>query len=233
MRINKYLASTGLASRRNAEKFVLDGRVKVNNVVCTNLATDIKQNDIVKLDGKVIKPTEKLVYFMLNKPKGYVSTASDDKGRKTVLELIDTDERIYPVGRLDYDSEGLLLLTNDGELTYKLTHPKNEIPKTYYVIINSNISQKDFARLEKGVVIDGHKLSGSKISVLNARDDKTELNVVIHEGRNREIRKMFEVIGKTVIFLKRTKIANLTLGKLQRGTYRQLSQTEIKYLKSL
>lgn len=233
MRINKYLASTGLASRRNAEKFVLDGRVKVNNVVCTNLATDIKQGDVVKLDGKVVKPTEKLVYFMLNKPKGYVSTASDDKGRKTVLELIDTEERIYPVGRLDYDSEGLLLLTNDGELTYKLTHPKNEIPKTYYVIINSDISQKDLAKLEKGVVIDGHKLSGSKISVLSSRDNKTELNVVIHEGRNREIRKMFEVVGKNVTFLKRTKIANLTLGKLQRGTYRPLSQTEVKYLKSL
>ena len=233
MRINKYLASTGLASRRNAEKFILDGRVKVNNVICTNLATDIKQNDVVKFDNKVIKPTEKFVYFMLNKPKGYVSTASDDKGRRTVLELIDTTDRIYPVGRLDYDSEGLLLLTNDGELTYKLTHPKNQIPKTYYVVINSNISQKDIDKLEKGVVIDGRKLSGAKITIISERPDKTELNVIIHEGRNREIRKMFEVIGKFVTFLKRTKIANLSLGKLQRGTYRQLSQKEVKYLKSL
>lgn len=233
MRINKYLASTGLASRRNAEKFVLEGRVKINGTTCTNLATDIKENDVVKLDGKVIKPTQKLVYFMLNKPKGYVSTASDDRGRKTVLELIETSERIYPVGRLDYDSEGLLLLTNDGELTYKLTHPKNEISKTYYVIINSNISQKDLMKLQKGVVIDGHKLSGAQIFVLNSKDDKTEMNVIIHEGRNREIRKMFEVIGKNVTYLKRTKIANLTLGKLQRGTFRQLTKTEVKYLKSL
>lgn len=233
MRINKYLASAGIASRRSVENFILEGRVKVNDVVCTNLATDIKENDVVKFDNKVIKPTQKFVYYMLNKPKGYVSTASDDKGRKTVLDLIDTTERIYPVGRLDYDSEGLLILTNDGDLTNKLTHPKNQIPKTYYVIINSNISQKDLNRLEKGVVIDGHKLSGSKISVLSENSDKTELNVVIHEGRNREIRKMFEVVGKNVIFLKRTKIANLTLGKLQRGTYRQLTQTEVKYLKSL
>lgn len=233
MRINKYLASTGLASRRNAEKYILDGRVKVNGEVCTNLATDIKDGDIVKLDNKVLKPTEKLVYFMLNKPKGYVCTAKDDRGRKTVLDIIDTTERIYPVGRLDYDSEGLLILTNDGDLTNKLTHPKNNIQKTYYVIIDSSILPKEIQKLEKGVVIDGYKLSGCKISILSERENKTEMNVVIHEGRNREIRKMFELIGKNVIFLKRTKIAKLSLGKLARGTYRQLSQTEIKYLKSL
>ena len=233
MRINKYLASTGLASRRNAEKYILDGRVKVNGEVCTNLATDIKNIDIVKLDNKVLKPTEKLVYFMLNKPKGYVCTAKDDRGRKTVLDIIDTTERIYPVGRLDYDSEGLLILTNDGDLTNKLTHPKNNIQKTYYVIIDSSILPKEIQKLEKGVVIDGYKLSGCKISILSERENKTEMNVVIHEGRNREIRKMFELIGKNVIFLKRTKIAKLSLGKLARGTYRQLSQTEIKYLKSL
>ena len=233
MRINKFLASSGLASRRSAEKYILNGRVKVNGEVCKNLATDIKEDDIVKVDNKTIKQTEKYLYFMLNKPKGYVSTAKDDKGRKTVLEIIDTDARIYPVGRLDYESEGLLLLTNDGDLTNKLTHPRNNISKTYYVIINSNISQKEIYKLEKGVVIDGYKLKGCKIFIISETRENTSMNIVIHEGRNREIRKMFEVIGKEVIFLKRTKIANLSLGKLPRGTYRQLSQTEIKYLKSL
>ena len=165
--------------------------------------------------------------------KGYVSTASDDRGRKTVLDLIKTKSRIYPVGRLDYDSEGLLILTDDGELTNKLTHPKHNISKTYLVSIDSGILKEEVETLKKGVVIDGYKLHECKIDVLEAEKGKTKLQITIFEGRNREIRKMFESIDKKVIYLKRIKIEGLSLGSLKRGEYRALSQKEIEYLKSL
>ena len=233
MRINKYLASCGVASRRKVEELVLQGKVKVNGVVVTNLATNIEEADVVELDGKVVALQQNYEYYILNKPKGYVSTASDDRGRKTVLDLIKTKSRIYPVGRLDYDSEGLLILTNDGELTNKLTHPKHNISKTYLVSIDSGISKEEVETLKKGVVIDGYKLHECKIDVLEAEKGKTKLQITIFEGRNREIRKMFESIDKKVIYLKRIKIEGLSLGSLKRGEYRALSQKEIEYLKSL
>lgn len=233
MRINKYLASCGIASRRKAEEIILAKRVKVNGEICTNLSTEISENDKVLVDNKSVHISPKMIYIMLNKPKGYICSAKDDKGRKTVLDLVDTKERVFSVGRLDYDSEGLLLLTNDGDLTYKLTHPKNNIDKTYDVVIESEISDAELAILKKGVVIDGYKLKSPNIKVISNQPKRAEMTVVIHEGRNREIRKMFECINKNVIFLKRTKIANLELGKLKRGCYRPLLQTEIDYLKSL
>ena len=234
MRINKYLALCGVASRRKAEEFVTGGLVKVNDQICTNLATDILETDKVELNGKIVKPCENFEYYMLNKPKGYVSSVMDDRGRKTVVSLINTNARIFPVGRLDYDSEGLLLLTNDGDLTNILTHPKHEINKTYIVKIEGDISLGEIALLEKGVTIDGNvKLGGAKVQILSHEDNQTKLSVVIHEGKNREIRKMFEVVGKQVIFLKRTQIANLKMTGLKRGEYRKLTQNEIDYLKSL
>lgn len=233
MRINKYLASCGVASRRKVEEYIVAGKVKVNGLVTTNLATDIKDNDIVELNGNIVALQQGFEYYMLNKPKGYVSTASDDRGRKTVLDLVKTNARIFPVGRLDYDSEGLLLLTNDGELTNKLTHPKHNISKTYLVSIDSTISKQEIETLKKGVVIDGYKLHECKMEVLEEEKRKTKMQVTIFEGRNREIRKMFESIGKKVIYLKRIKIEGLYLGSLKRGEYRQLSQNEVEYLKSL
>lgn len=233
MRINKYLASCGVASRRKVEDYVISGKVKVNGMVVTNLATDIKEDDVVQLNDKVVALQQKYEYYILNKPKGYVSTVSDDRGRKTVLDLIKTTARIFPVGRLDYDSEGLLILTNDGELTNKLTHPKHNISKTYLVSINSNISKYEIETLKKGVVIDGYKLHKCKIEILEEEKNKTKMQITIFEGRNREIRKMFEFIDKKVIYLKRIKIENLYIGSLKRGEYRQLSQNEIDYLKSL
>lgn len=233
MRINKYLASVGIASRRKVEYLIIAGKVKVNGNVVTNLATDIKDNDVVEYDGKVITLIQKYEYYMLNKPKGYVSTASDDRGRKTVLDIVKTNARIYPIGRLDYDSEGLLLLTNDGELTNKLTHPKHNISKTYLVGINSNILPQELEKLKSGVVIDGYKLNECYIDVLDVENNKTKMQITIFEGRNREIRKMFESIGKKVVYLKRIKIADLSVGNLKRGEYRQLSNKEIEYLKSL
>lgn len=233
MRINKYLADAGITSRRKAENLVLEKRVKINGKIITELATDVKPNDMVFVDNKQIFTQQVFEYYMLNKPKGYLSTASDDRGRKTVLDLVKTDTRIYPVGRLDYDSEGLLLLTNDGELTNKLTHPKHNISKTYLVNINSNITKKELETLQKGVVIDGYKLHECKIFVKEISEGQTKMEVVIFEGRNREIRKMFESIGKKVVFLKRIKIENLSLGNLKRGEYRPLTKKEIDYLKNL
>lgn len=233
MRINKYLATCGVASRRKVEKLVIDGRVKVNDKVCTNLATDISENDLVEVDGKMVQLINTFEYYMLNKPKGYVSSVSDDRKRKTVIELINTKTRIFPVGRLDYDSEGLLILTNDGELTYKLTHPKNQITKTYTVKIEGGIESSQLDELKKGVVVDGYKLSPCEIFVKDKNSQYTKLEVIIHEGRNREIRKMFATINKNVIFLKRTKIADLKLGSLNRGEYRRLTQKEVNYLKTL
>ena len=233
MRINKYLASAGIASRRKVEEYIKNGRVSVNGITKRDLATDILESDVVKFDNDIVKPNKSFEYFMLNKPKGYVSTASDDRGRKTVTELVKTTERIYPVGRLDYDSEGLLLLTNDGELTNKLTHPKHNIPKTYQVKIDNFLTDKEVKTLSNGVVIDGYKLHKCEITILKRDTKQTELEIVIYEGRNREIRKMFESIGKKVIFLKRIKIAELDLGNLKRGDYRTLTKEEIEYLKNL
>ena len=233
MRINKYLASAGVASRRKVEEYVLQGKVQVNGIVTTNLATDIKEDDIVVFDGRQIKLNQQFEYYMLNKPKGYISSASDDRNRKTVVELINTKTRIYPVGRLDFESEGLLILTNDGELTNKLTHPKHNISKTYLVNINSNISDIELQKLKNGVVIDGYKLHKCFIDILEKNQDETKMKITIFEGRNREIRKMFETINKQVVFLKRIKIADLELGNLKRGEYRKLTQQEIDYLYNL
>lgn len=233
MRINKFLASAGIASRRKVEEYIASGRIKVNGKVILELATDIKPSDNVLFDDKIVETGENFEYYMLNKPKGYISTASDDRGRKTVVSLIKTNSRIYPVGRLDYDSEGLLLLTNDGELTNKITHPKNNISKTYIVKINSKLNDDEKQKLENGVVIDGYKLHPCKIKVLKQDIEFCELEIVIYEGRNREIRKMFQSIGKKVIFLKRTKIENLSLGNLKRGEYRLLTKSEVEYLKNL
>ena len=185
------------------------------------------------VDDNLVTLTTKLEYYAINKPKGFVSTASDDRGRKTVVSLIDTKARIYPVGRLDYDSEGLLLLTNDGDLTNKLTHPKHNISKTYIVRIDDKLSESEKQKLEGGIVLEGYKLHPCNISIIQQNLKFTELQIVIYEGRNREIRKIFNSIGKNVIFLKRIKIADLSLGNLKRGEYRALSDKEINYLKSL
>ena len=234
MRINKYLATCGIASRRKVEEYITSGRVKVNGKVETNLSADILENDVVLFDDKIVELKNEFEYYMLNKPKGVVSSASDDRGRKTVTSLINTSERIYPVGRLDYDSEGLLILTNDGELTNKLTHPKHLISKTYLVKIDSKITEQEIVTLENGVVIDGYKLHPSKIKLLENGKKFSKLEVVIFEGRNREIRKMFETLKKKVIFLKRVKIADLKLdNNLNRGQYRKLTHSEVDYLKNL
>lgn len=235
MRINKYIADSGIASRRNAEKLIAEGRVKINQKTVTDLATDVDiSNDTVTVDGVKIQPVKNLTYIMLNKPKGCVATVSDEHGRKTVFDYIDLDnKRLFPVGRLDYDSEGLLIITNDGDLSFRLTHPSNEVPKTYIARIEGEISESELAVLRGGVVLDGVKTKRAKIKLLEFENNESRLQLTIYEGRNRQIRRMFETIGKEVVFLKRTAIGDLKLGGLSRGAWRYLSDAEINYLKNI
>jgi len=232
MRINKYLALCGVASRRKVEDFIVNGQVKVNDKLVTNLATDIDiKNDIVTVSGERVKLTEEYVYYMLNKPKGYVCSAEDNRGRKTVLDIVkDPNHRIFPVGRLDYDSEGMLILTNDGDLTQRLTHPSNEVEKKYIVKIEGNMVESELAVLRAGVVVDGERFGKCGVVLTNTDGKISRLEVTLKEGKNREIRRMFEAIGKNVIFLKRVSIGMLKLGGLSRGEYRALKPYEIDLL---
>lgn len=234
MRINKYIASCGICSRRAAEELITSGKVKVNGKVVTNLATEINEdNDTVIVDGNKINQITRKIYAMLYKPKGCICTLKDEKGRKTIMDYLKDFEsvKVFPVGRLDYDTEGLLLITNDGDLANKLTQPSNEIPKTYIVKVEGEIEQNDLATLRNGIILDGFQLRKSKIKVVEVVDNITRLEVTIFEGKNREIHRMFESIGKEVIFLKRTMIGDLKLGGLSRGAYRYLTDKEINALK--
>lgn len=235
IRLQKFLAEAEIASRRKSEEYITQGRVKVNGKTVTELGTKIDdEKDMVEFDGKTIRKNEKLVYIMLHKPEGCVTTAKDQFNRKTVLEYTsDIKERIYPVGRLDYDTSGLLLLTNDGELTYRLTHPRHNVEKTYIACVKAAPSKEEMQKFENGIFIDGKKTAPAKISVIKSKDSLVRLKIIIHEGRNRQVRKMCAAIGHPVIRLKRTATGQLTLGELKKGEYRHLTQEEVNYLKSL
>jgi 23S rRNA pseudouridine2605 synthase len=235
MRINKYLAECGLGSRRASEQFVLDGRILVNGKKVTNLATEVNpESDKVSLDGKKVAPIAKHLYIALNKPKGCVTTTSDDKGRKTVLDYLADkykNKRVFPVGRLDYDTEGLILLTTDGDMANRVMHPRNELPKTYIARLGSDITDDELEILRGGVVLDGERTKKCKVRRLEAEDGSPRIEVVISEGRNRQVRRMFESLKHTVDFLKRTAIGEIRLGGLGRGESRELKPQEIEYLK--
>ena len=232
MRINKFLAAAGVASRRECDKLVAEGRVKVNGKNAT-LGLEVGDGDEVLVDGRKVV-IQKNEYYILNKPKGYICSVSDDKGRKTVMDLMPANVgRIYPVGRLDYDSEGLLILTTDGELAQKLTHPSNEIPKTYLVKIEGTLTESALNPIRSGIEIDGYMTKKCKAHIVETNKAYTKVHITITEGKNREIRKMFAAIGKEVQLLKRIKVGELTLRGLDRGAYRKLSKPEIEYLNSL
>ena len=232
MRINKYLASSGIASRRESDKLVQDGRVTVNGKV-VSLGIEVSDSDKVCVDGKPVS-IKKNEYYILNKPKGYICSVSDDRGRKTVLDLMPKNiGRIYPVGRLDYDSEGLLILTTDGELAQHLTHPSNNVPKTYLVKVEGRLTESDLNPIRSGIEIDGYVTKKSKANIVETNKDFTKAHITIYEGKNREIRKMFSAIGKEVSLLKRIKIGELSLKGLDRGEYRKLPNHEVEYLKSI
>lgn len=232
MRINKYLASCGVASRRECDKLISSGVVMINGAV-VGLGAEVGEGDTVTVNGNVVK-VKKNEYYLLNKPKGYLCTVRDDKGRKTVLDLMPKQiGRIYPVGRLDYDSEGLIILTTDGELAQHLTHPSNEVPKTYLVKIEGTITEAGLNPIRSGVDIGGYVTKKCKAHIVETNKEYTKIHVTITEGKNREIRKMFEAIGREVTLLKRIKIGEINLRGLDRGAYRKLTQSEVEYLLSI
>ena len=233
------MADAGIMSRRAAEKEIAAGRVFVNGKPAMIGQKVDPETDEVRYDGRIVgKGFKKFVYIMLNKPRGYVTTASDERGRKTVLDLVsDIEERIYPVGRLDMDSDGLLLLTNDGDLTNKLTHPRHEIPKIYNVEVEGKVERDTIKKLSSPMKIDDYEIQPVETSVLTMKNDPrhetTTLRMELYEGRNRQIRKMCEKCGLEVIKLTRVAIGDIKLGNLKPGDYRHLTKTQVEYLKNI
>ena len=234
MRINKFLSSLGIASRRAIDKYIEEGRIKVNGVIAST-GIDITEDDEIYIDNKKIetKRIEEKVYFMLNKPLEVLSASSDDRGRKTVVDLIKTDKRIFPIGRLDYMTSGLILLTNDGELFNRLVHPKSEIYKKYYIKVFGEVKKEEIEELKKGVLLEDGKTLPAKVSGIKYDKNKTSMYISIREGRNRQIRRMIEKFGYKVLMLRREKIGELFLGDLKEGKYRELTREEIEYLYSV
>lgn len=233
-RLQKYLANAGIASRRKCEELILQGKVEVNGNVVTELGTKVTSKDVVKYDGKIVKPEEEKIYILLNKPIGYITTAHEQFGRDKVLDLIKINKRIVPVGRLDMYTSGALILTNDGELVNKLTHPKNEIDKTYNVTLKGKITESEIESLKNGVIIDDDYLTKpAKVKILKIDEEKniSRVQIIIHEGKNRQIRKMCEAIDKKVLALHRSKIGSLDVKNLKPGEWRYLNSSEIKSIK--
>lgn len=233
-RLQKYMAYCGVASRRKCEEYILQGKVKVNNLKVDSLGTKVDPEiDIVEFEGKIINKEERKVYIMLNKPLKYVTTVKDERGRKTVLDLINVKERIYPIGRLDYMTSGLLLLTNDGDVYNNIMHPRVNVVKTYIAKVKGIPTEDEINRFQSGVDIGGYITATSSFRVLKKKDNITDVEIQIHEGKNRQIRKMCDVINHPVIELRRVSIGRISLGNLKYGSYRNLTDEEIKYLKEL
>ncbi|WP_270940239.1 pseudouridine synthase [Romboutsia lituseburensis] len=237
MRINKYIASCGVASRRKAEEIILQGRVKVNGKTVEELSFSVDENnDIVEIDNEQIGLDEKKVYIVLNKPEGYITTVKDQFDRPSVLDLVkDIKERIYPIGRLDYETSGLLILTNDGDLTYTLTHPKHEVDKTYMAIVKGIPTPEQMKDFESGLYIEDYKTAPAKIKIVKKDEEKNYAicQIKIHEGRNRQVRKMCRAINHPVMRLRRVAMGKITLKETEIGKYRYLTDEEIQYLKGL
>lgn len=234
MRINKYIALCGVASRRKAEELILAGRVTVNDEVMTELSYKVdEENDIVKVDDKLIKEENKLVYILLNKPEGYITTVKDQFDRPSVLDLVsDIKERVYPIGRLDYETSGLLLLTNDGDLTYKLTHPKHEVDKTYVARVKGKLTKEEIERFKTGLKIEDYTTAPAKLKVIkyDEQRDSSLLEIKIHEGKNRQVRKMCKAINHPVLRLRRSAMGKIKIGDCEIGKYRYLTEDELSLI---
>lgn len=233
IRINKYLASLGIGSRREIDKLIEEGKIKVNGVIITAGVKVTDEDEIIVKGKKIDRSVEKKVYFMLNKPLEVLSSVKDDRGRKTVVDLIKCRERIFPIGRLDYNTTGLILLTNDGELFNRVIHPRSEIYKEYYVKVFGEIKDSSIEKLETGVELEDGITLPAYVKVLSREKGKSELLISIREGRNRQVRRMLDAVKHPVIVLRRERIGKLSLGKLKIGQYRELTEDEIKYLYSL
>lgn len=232
-RLQKIIANSGYCSRRKAEELIKQGKVKVNGNIVTSVGVKASVSDIIMVENNELKVEDK-EYILLYKPRGIITSTKDEKGRKTVLDLIETKKRLYPVGRLDYDTSGLLLLTNDGELTNILSHPSNKIQKVYIAKINEAVDPKKVKSLEKGVIIDGIKTARAKVKIkkIDKKNNKSIIELTIHEGKYHQVKRMFETIGYKVTSLKREKYSFLTLEGLKSGEYRKLSIKEVKKLYS-
>lgn len=234
MRLNKYIASAGVCSRRKADELIANGNVKVNGASVREHGVQVEPGDVVAVNGKVIEEPADKIYVAVNKPMGYITSMDDDKGRATVAELVDDiPERLFPVGRLDYNTTGLLIMTNDGQLTYTLTHPKHEVWKTYVAVVAGVLSDTRIAKLRKGVDIGGFVTSPAKVKVIKQMPRHAVVEIKIREGKNRQVRKMFAAVGNKVQSLERTAIGDVRLGRLMSGHYRKLTRQEVEYLKSL
>ena len=236
MRLQKYMAMCGVAARRKCEEIIAAGRVSVNGQIVTEMGTQVEETDVVLVDGARILPEEEKRYVLYHKPAGEVTTVSDEKGRETVMDRFrDFPVRLYPVGRLDYDSEGLLLLTNDGELAQRLTHPSCEVDKVYLARVTGNPSNEAIDRLRRGVYMEGDQRKTYPAEVRVVRDESlfSDIVVTIHEGRNRQVRRMFDAVGHKVLLLRRVRFGPLELGALRRGEWRELTQEEIDALHKL
>ena len=231
-RIQKVIAASGYCSRRKAEELITKGKVLVNGEIVTEMGFKVSGNDYIEVEGNPINEKEEKEYYLLNKPRGIVSTSSDEKNRKTVVDLIKTNKRIYPVGRLDYDTTGAIILTNDGELTNLLTHPKNKVEKVYVAKVKGIITKENLSKLCNGLIIDGKKTLKAKAKILkiDKKNNTSIVELIISEGRNHQVKKMFEAINFDVLKLKREAIAFLTLDGLRSGEYRRLSLKEVKKL---
>lgn len=234
-RLHKYMAACGVASRRKCEELIRQGRVSVNGVVISEMGymTDAAK-DTILVDGKAISLPPRRVYIMLNKPDGVISSAYDPEGRRTVLDCVPFERRLYPVGRLDYHTQGLILLTDDGDAAYHLTHPKYEIEKEYIAVVKGEVSRSEILKLQSGVVLeDGVKTAPAKAAITDMTEHTVTLSIIIHEGRNRQVRRMLEAVGKEVLMLTRVRMGELYLGNLKSGESRELNSVETAYLNSL
>lgn len=243
-RLQKYMARCGIASRRKCEEIILGGKVKVNGELVTELGMKVNSRiDKVEYNNKIILPEENKVYIMLNKPEGYITSVKDEKDRKTILDLVNVEERIFPIGRLDYDSSGLLLLTNDGGIYNNIIHPRVELNKTYIAVCIGKFSEKDIEKFKTGIDIGGYVTSKANIEKIseekvfskkyNKEIIKSTMEITIHEGKNRQIRRMCAALNHPVESLKRISVGNIRLGYLKKGQWRNLTEEEINYIKSL
>lgn len=233
MRLQKYMAKCGVASRRKSEEIILMGKVKVNGKIVNELGFKIDESkDLVTVDGKLIEIEENKVYILLNKPVGYITTVSDELGRKKIIDLLkEVKERVYPIGRLDFDTSGLLLLTNDGDLAYKVTHPKYEKEKKYIAKVSGVPNERELSNFRNGLEIEDYITSKAKVKIIDRVGKDSVLEIVIHEGKNRQVRKMCSKIGHPVIELKRVEIGEIRLGNIKEGEWRHLTEKEIDLLR--
>ena len=234
MRINKYIAAAGICSRRKADDLVANGNVSINGVPVKEAGAQVNDGDVVEVNGRVISAAHKNVYVVVNKPLGYITSMNDDRDRATVAELVgDIPERLFPVGRLDYNTTGLLIMTNDGQLANKLTHPRHKVYKTYVATVAGVISDTRLAKLRRGVDIGGFVTSPAKVTLIKQMPRYAVVEISIREGKNRQVRKMFAAVGNKVQALQRVAIGDIRLGRLKEGHYRKLRREEIEYLKNL